>query len=157
MEPQNHQTFQVPKMEVLTYISCMYACILGTWNFWWQKLGYFVAVHTLTIHGNGVFTYMNGEFYIFYMVDVGKCTIRWISMGFFQNAFAGSPKNRRFLFYEVNVCTVHCGPMEIYLHSLEGSMRWQQYIFNPHRNANVNHRKGRGGCISFFFRYDFCW
>ena len=50
----NHQTFQVPKMEVLTYISCMDTAyvrehsspkwpkirffrtsILGTWNSWW--------------------------------------------------------------------------------------------------------------------------
>ena len=54
-QPSYHQTFQVPKMEVLTYISCMDTAyvretpppkwpeirfrkpsILGTWNFWWS-------------------------------------------------------------------------------------------------------------------------
>ena len=52
----NHQTFQVPKIEVLTYISCMDTAyvrespspkqpalrfstiILGTWNFWWNNV-----------------------------------------------------------------------------------------------------------------------
>ena len=54
--PSNHQTFQVPKMKVLTYISCISSAYvrgnvtpkiagykvqepsnLGTWNVWWSK------------------------------------------------------------------------------------------------------------------------
>ena len=53
---ENHQKFQVPKMELLTYVSCMYTAygyakphpqnslirysIFGTWNFWWENVSF---------------------------------------------------------------------------------------------------------------------
>ena len=52
---ENHEKFQVPKMELLTYVSCMYYglwiqphpqtslirySIFGTWNFWWENVSF---------------------------------------------------------------------------------------------------------------------